>query len=98
VERLVKSGRSRLDLENIDLISNDANRAVSQVLRGIPKRAYVLVFADMEAPKQWPWESMRALKAQGHESVDLYTLFPLDMAIVRLLAYRRDHADRYAKA
>jgi len=98
VERLVESGRSRLARENIDLISGDANRSIFQVLRGIPKRAYVLVFADMEAPKQWPWASMRALKAQGHESVDLYTLFPLDMAIVRLLAYRRDHADRYAEA
>jgi three-Cys-motif partner protein len=98
VERLVESGGSRLARENIDLVSDDANRAVSRVLTNIPKRAYVLVFADMEAPKQWPWDSMRALKAQGHESVDLYTLFPLDMAIVRLLAYRRDHADRYAQA
>ncbi len=98
VERLVESGQSRVVRENIDLIDGDANMVVARVLKDIPKRAYVLVFADMENPKQWPWNSMMALKAQGHESVDLYTLFPLDMAIVRLLAYRRDHADRYAEA
>jgi three-Cys-motif partner protein len=98
VDRLVGLGQSRLVRESIELIRDDANRAISGILRRIPKRAYVLVFADMEAPKQWPWDSMKALKAQGHESVDLYTLFPLDMAIVRLRAYRKDHADRYAEA
>jgi three-Cys-motif partner protein len=65
-------------------------------MRAIPQEAYVLVFADMEAPKQWPWESMRALKASGHQSVELYTLFPLDMAIMRLLSYAAPHANRYA--
>jgi three-Cys-motif partner protein len=98
VERMLESSESRLARENIDLIPKDANKVIAGVLRKIPQRAYVLVFADMEAPKQWPWDSMKALKAHGHESVDLYTLFPLDMAIVRLLGYRRDHADRYAEA
>jgi three-Cys-motif partner protein len=65
-------------------------------MREIPLQGYVLVFADMEAPTQWPWESMRALKGLGHDSVDLYTLFPIDMAIMRLLAYEERHADRYA--
>jgi len=98
VDRMLELGESRLARENIKLVSDDANKAISRVLGEIPKRAYVLVFADMEAPKQWPWDSMKALKAQGHESVDLYTLFPLDMAIMRLLAYKKDHADRYAEA
>jgi len=98
VNRMVESGESRLVRENIDLIPDDANRVIAGILGRVPQRAYVLVFADMEAPKQWPWDSMKALKAQGHESVDLYTLFPLDMAIMRLLAYRKDHFDRYAEA
>jgi three-Cys-motif partner protein len=98
VNRLIEMGESRLAREHIDLISNDANKAISGILRRIPKQAYILVFADMEAPKQWPWDSMKSLKAQGHESVDLYTLFPLDMAIMRLLAYRKDHLNRYAEA
>jgi len=98
VDRMLGSGESRLARENIDLIPKDANKVITGVLRRIPQRAYVLVFADMEAPKQWPWDSMKALKAQGHESVDLYTLFPLDMAIVRLLSYRKDHFERYANA
>ncbi|PYR87723.1 MAG: hypothetical protein DMF84_30895 [Acidobacteria bacterium] len=98
VNRTVELGESRLARKNLKLIRDDANKAISRVVEEIPKRAYVLVFADMEAPKQWPWDSMNALKAQGHESVDLYTLFPLDMAIMRLLAYKKDHADRYAEA
>lgn len=98
VNRLIEMGQSRLASENINLIANDANKAISGILRTIPKQAYVLVFADMEAPKQWPWDSMKALKAQGHASIDLYTLFPLDMAIIRLLAYRKDHFNRYAEA
>jgi three-Cys-motif partner protein len=98
VNRMLESGESRLARENIDLIPKDANEVMAGVLRRIPQRAYVLIFADMEAPKQWPWDSMKALRAQGHESVDLYTLFPLDMAIVRLLSYKKDHFERYASA
>jgi len=98
VNRMVELGESRLARKNIELIRDDANKAISRVLGQIPTQAYVLVFADMEAPKQWPWDSMEVLKARGHASVDLYTLFPLDMAIMRLFAYRKDHADRYAKA
>lgn len=41
----------------------------------------------MEAPKQLPWSSVEALRHfRGHESVDLYLLFPLDMALKRLLS------------
>jgi three-Cys-motif partner protein len=52
----------------------------------------------MENLKQWPWDAMKALKAHGHTSIDLYTLFPLDMAIIRLFSYRKDQLDRYADA
>jgi three-Cys-motif partner protein len=57
-----------------------------EIMSRIHKRAYVFVFADMEAPRQFPWSSVEALRAQGHESVDLYMLFPLDMALKRLLS------------
>jgi len=96
VDRMLESGDSRLVRENIDLIPKKANEAVREVLKRIPHKAYVLIFADMENLKQWPWDSMKELKAQGHTSIDLYTLFPLDMAIVRLFSYRK--VDRYAAA
>ncbi len=98
VNRMFEAGESRIPRENVELVPDDANAAMPRVLGRIPHQAYILVFADMEAPNQWPWESMKALRAQGHGSVDLYCLFPLDMAIVRLLAYEKKHLDRYADA
>src|SRR5205823_15022254 len=56
VNRTVELGESRLARKNLQLIRDDANKAISRVVEEIPKRAYVLVFADMEAPKQWPWD------------------------------------------
>jgi three-Cys-motif partner protein len=98
VNRMLESDQSRIPKENIHLIPKKAQEAIGEVLNTIPQRAYVLVFADMENPKQWPWESMKALKAQGHTSIELYTLFPLDMAIIRLISYKKDYLDRYAEA
>lgn len=98
VDAMIVRQESRIARERIRLVSGDANEEVTRVLRDIPKKAYIMVFADMEAPKQWPWESMKALKAQGHESIDLYTLFPLDMALVRLLSYKKDQTERYSEA
>ncbi len=98
VTRRCDGGESRIARDKIRLLRGDANTKIARVLRGIPQAAYVLVFADMEAPNQWPWESMRALRAQGHGSVDLYMLFPLDMAIMRLMAYNKERLERHAGA
>lgn len=98
VKRIVESGQSRIPRENVELISKKAHEAIGDVLKKIPQRAYILVFADMENPKQWPWDAMKALKAQGHTSIDLYTLFPLDMAIIRLISYKKDYLERYEEA
>lgn len=96
VLRMVESGMSRIAAGHIKCIHGDANALIASILAGIPREAYVLVFADMEAPRQWPWESMRALKAAGHKSVDLYALLPLDMAIMRLISYEASGRERYA--
>ena len=98
VDRMVESGESRLVKENIELIPEKAEEAVTGLMKTIPQRAYVLAFADMENLKQWPWDAMKALKARGHTSIDLYSLFPLDMAIIRLFSYKREDVDRYAVA
>jgi three-Cys-motif partner protein len=50
-------------------------------------KAYALVVADITAPSQLPWSSIQRLKSQGHESVDLYMLFPLAMGLNRMLGY-----------
>lgn len=96
VRRVVKSGASRIPGDHVECIHGDANAKIAQILSRIPREAYLLVFADMEAPKQWPWESMQALKAAGHGSVDLYALLPLDMAIMRLISYESSGRARYA--
>ncbi len=96
VMRMVASGASRIPADHIKCIHGDANAEIGPLLAVIPREAYILVFADMEAPKQWPWESMRALRGAGHKSVDLYALLPLDMAIMRLISYESDGRERYA--
>jgi three-Cys-motif partner protein len=53
----------------------------------IPKHAYVFVLADIENPSQLPFETVQALKAHGHQSVDFCVLFPEDMALKRMLPY-----------
>jgi len=96
VERLVGSGQSMIPTNRIKCIYGDANQKIGSILEAIPREAYVMVFADMEAPRQWPWQSMTALKAAGHSSLDLYALLPIDMAIVRLLSYKESGRERYA--
>ena len=72
----------------------DANQQLASMLRPIPSWAYLLVFADIEGPKDLRFETLRMLKAQ-HQSVDLYVLYPSHMAIDRLLAYDPRQRTRY---
>lgn len=97
VQKIVNAGQSRIPIERIDCRHGDANSEIASILSRVPREAYIMVFADMEAPTQWPWESMRALRSSGHKSVDLYTLLPLDMAIIRLISYKSGGRDRYAE-
>jgi three-Cys-motif partner protein len=95
VSRLVQSGESLVPGDRTDIRRADANECLPEILSGFHRRDYILAFADIEAPRQWPWTSVQALKAQSHESVDLYMLFPLEMGINRLLAYNEADRERY---
>lgn len=97
VDRLIATGESRLRRDQVELIQGDSNEELPRILAGIHRRAYTFVFADIEAPRQWPWRSVEALRAQGHQSVDLYALFPLEMALNRLFSYAVTHKGRYAR-
>ena len=97
VDKAFAAGGCLIPRGGVSQLNEDANNAVAGIMRKIPPEAYVLVFADMEAPDQWPWASMKALKEHGHKSVEVYTLFPLDMAIVRLMPYKKDDATLYAR-
>jgi three-Cys-motif partner protein len=94
VDRAYDLGGCVIPRDRILVINADANDYLPELFRRIHPEAYVFAFADIEAPRQWPWTSVRALREQGHRSVDLYTLFPLDMAIVRLCAYRESERRR----
>ena len=95
VDRLVGRGECRVPRDRIRVVRDDANKVVRSVMGGFHRLDYLLVFADLEAPRQWPWSSIEALCAAGHESVDLYMLFPLEMGITRLLAYDEAQRDKY---
>ena len=82
----VAAGRCRIAPDRLVTERGDANELISRIMGQIHPRAYAFVFADMEAPRQFPWTSVQTLRASGHESVDLYMLFPLDMALKRLLS------------
>jgi len=87
IERRINFGRSRMPREQIQCIRGDANEKLRAILDQIDPRSYILVFADMEAPKQCRWSTVEALRRyRSHQSVDLYILFPLDMALKRLLS------------
>jgi three-Cys-motif partner protein len=87
VRQSMLAGNSRIHSEHIHCVRGDANEAIYPILQSIHPKSYVFVFADMEAPKQLPWSSVEALRSfRAHESVDLYLLFPLDMALKRLLS------------
>lgn len=94
-ERLYRAGEGQVPWANIRVINADANAVVEGIMAGIPTWAYVFVFADIEGTKHWPWSSVETLKRGGHRRVDLYALFPLEMAIMRLLAYEAKHRHRF---
>lgn len=96
VQRMHADNQCRIAASRRRVLQGDANLVVPQIMSAIHPRSYVFVFADIEAPKQWPWTTVQAIKAGGHSAVDFYMLFPLDMAIPRLASYQRQQADRYA--
>lgn len=87
IQRLRQSGLVPIPESNMEVLTHDANRVIDRILQRIDRRAYAFVFVDITAPKQWPWSSVKKLKARAHESIDLYMLFPLGMALKRLLSY-----------
>ncbi len=95
VQRACASGISRVPLDRLHLLQGDANSLVGDIISRFDSWDYLLVFADIEAPRQLPFSTLRTLKA-SHRSVDLYVLFPLDMALKRLLAYNRRRREQFA--
>lgn len=88
------AGLSRVPLDRIRVLRGDANELVPEILSHFDAWDYLLVFADIEAPKQLPFDTLRRLRAK-HNSVDVYVLFPLEMALKRLMAYSRRRRDEW---
>lgn len=96
--RLYAARQGLVPRPHVHIHRGDANVLLPEIMQTIHPRAYVFVFADIEGIRQWPWSSVAALKARGHESVDLYMLFPLDMAINRLISVSKpDHTKRHER-
>jgi three-Cys-motif partner protein len=97
VDALDERGLLRIPRERVAVLTGDANRRIGEILRRFNKKDYILVFADPENPSQWPWASVEALRAQGHESIDLYSLLPLEMGIRRLLNFKGRERTKYGQ-
>lgn len=98
VERLFEAGSVGMSNDKCEMLHDDANHIVGQIMPRISKRAYVLAFADIEKPNQLPWTTIETLKKYGHESMDLYVLFPLAMALNRLISYNASATEDNARA
>jgi three-Cys-motif partner protein len=92
VHRVAEAGEARIPEAQRQLINGDANHYARFIIKAIDKRAYVLVFADPTAPKQFPFSTVQCLRADGHESVDLYMLYP-GAALRRLFGLPEANAD-----
>lgn len=96
IERACADGRSRVRLAGIRNLLGDSNALLPDIMREIPPLDYVFVFADIEGVRQLPWRTVTELKRYGHVSIDLYLLFPLEMAIKRLISYSAAHTAKHA--
>jgi three-Cys-motif partner protein len=96
VDALCRAGDSRVPRERISLRLADANDVAPSIITAFNPRDYLLVFADIEAPRQLSFNTIRSLKPAGYQSVDLYVLFPLDMGVQRLIAYDPATRDSFA--
>ncbi len=72
----------------------DANSAVHAIVQTIPTFAYVLVFADIEGPRDLAFDTLRALREQ-HKSVDLYILYPTFLGMERQLEWDSERRKKY---
>ena len=99
IEQRIAAGRSRIPARRIHLLHGDANQVVYSILREVDPRAYVFVFADPNAPSDLPWRTIEALRRhRGHQSVDLYMLFPSDMGLRRMMGYTIEQIEVNAPA
>lgn len=73
---------------DIRLHTGDANALARRLLTQADKLDYLLVAAEIEAPRQLPWDTVRHLRAGGHRNLDLWLLFPLDLGLPRLTSWR----------
>lgn len=100
VDHLALSERVRRELKRLDgavapevvrCHPGDANLLLPKILATIPDYAYLLVFADIEGPKDLPFSTIRLLR-HPHSSVDLYVLYPSGIGLNRPLAYEEEAA------
>lgn len=94
----LSAGRSHVPDGRIRQLKGDANQHLPSIMSDIPIHDYVFAFVDITGSEHWPFSSVREFKRQGHNHVDYYMLFPLEMALMRQLAYEDEMTERYAEA
>ncbi|MBX9854975.1 MAG: three-Cys-motif partner protein TcmP [Gemmatimonadaceae bacterium] len=97
LDRMEQAGTLAVPRANIRTIHGNANTVVQGLRFLLPPAAYVFAFVDLEKARQWPWQSMQALR-RASARMDAYLLFPDDMGLRRVLCYDLAYLERYATA
>jgi three-Cys-motif partner protein len=96
VQREIDQGTSLIPRNRIDILNEDSNQIIAEIMSQVPTKDYVFAFVDITGASHLPFQTIRELRRLGHESVDLYLLFPLEMTLIRKLAYEDEMTERYA--
>lgn len=97
VDRLYAAGRGLVPRAHVHVHRGDANHEAPKLIATAHEKAYVFVFADITKPSHWPWRTVERIAALPHGSVELYLLFPLGMAIKRLIGFQNsEHTEKCA--
>lgn len=81
------------EVGEVHLHYGDSNEEIFSILDGIPERAYIAVFLDIQGPSNLAFRTVEALKA-NHDSVDVYVLYPTH-ALRRILPYDPEEREQY---
>ena len=60
VDTLIQSGECRIPPDRVEILCADSNGVIPGILRRFHPLDYLLVFADCEGMRQWPWSSVAA--------------------------------------
>lgn len=97
VDNMFTNKKCHVARDRIRVLNGNSHDLLPSILDQLHVKSYLFVFADPDNPRQLPWSTLECLrKHRSHESVDLYLLFPYDMALARLVSYQQSRQTEHA--